>query len=474
MNTPTMQETIIFLDYSKDEYAQLIQGMYSNRSSILFAAGVSDLFRLLSKVQEPLIVVAFPANASYEQHLSPLLKAPVLVKFPFVFIGKGMQREEARIGKVLENSITLNAPTTAADVNGALSYLRDQRHPLIAKKPEPEGVVSGAQSKIPTLRETVTLSVPELCFKSLEKRGLQKVQMGCVPLVRNAQIEDFKNLDFIPADQRIRRIIDLIVPQLGRKGAGHLYRTASISNRILEKLDVEGTEIQTARNAAMLYSWSFIEKPSLLIKDYLMPNRAHLRREVAQFISSSANRIESELGLGSERAIVNSMSRLLGDEYQVSDRVEDLISSTIITTDMVNRACWQNGHWNPRAVNHLMHHFSAAEVPDIHPVVLGLTLKILSEALEGIGANLLTAQALKRNPKLTIVPPVNFAESPSTTEEATPLSMLVPGMRTSRPVFTFDGRTILNRNTVLDEDLIWRLWQLAAMRPVSSICTVRE
>jgi hypothetical protein len=298
--------------------------------------------------------------------------------------------------------------------------------------------------------------------------------MKCVPLVRAARAEDFANTDFLPIDQRVRRVIDQIVPLIGNKGAGHLYRTASISNKILEKLQVEGIEIESARNAAMLYSWSFIDKPALLLKDYLMPTRTHLRREVAKFVEESAVRIDRELGLGSERTIVNTMSRLLGDEYQVSDRVEDLISSTIITTDMVNRACWQNGHWNPRAVNNLMHHFSAAEVPDIHPLVLGLTLKILSEALEGIGANLLKAQALKRNPKLQVVPAVDLTSTPSLTEETTPLSKLVPGMRTSRPVFTFDGRTILNRNTVLDEDLIWRIWQMAALRPVSSICTVRE
>lgn len=467
-----MQDTIIFLDFSKDEYSQLIQGMYSSRSTMLFASSVSELFKLLSKVQDPLIIVAFPAGVPYEQNLSPILRASVLSRFSFVFIGKDIQREEALIGKSLKFSITLNTPTTSDDVHGALDYLRNQKNPQPEKKKADKG--TALSPKIPPPRETSILSVPQLCFQSLQKRGLQKAQMKCVPLVRAAKVEDFPATEFLPMDQRVTRVVDGIIKQLGNKGAGHLYRTASISNRILEKLEVEGIEIQNARNAAMLYSWSFVERPALLIKDYLMPNRAHLRREVAEFIGKSATRIETELGLGTERLIVNTMSRLLGDEYQVGDRVEDLISSTIITTDMVNRICWQNGHWNPRAVNHLMHHFSAAEVPDIHPLVLGLTLKVLSEAVEGIGANLLKAQALKRNPALKVVPPVDFVTTPSLTEEATPLSMLVPGMRTSRPVFTFDGRTILNRNTVLDEDIIWRIWQLAALRPVSSICTVRE
>lgn len=476
-----MQDTIIFLDYSRDEYAPLIQGMYSSRSSIFTAGSLSDLFKLLSKVQDPFIVVAFPANSSFEANLAPILKAPVLSRFSFVFIGKQMQKEEARIGKTLEYSITLNTPTTADDVHGALEYLRQRRDSATDRQKADSAAAESALTsahqknlKIPALNETVILSVPELCFQSLEKRGLQKVQMHCVSMLRGSCPEEFTNLDFLPMDQRINQVLDGIFSQLGKKGAGHLYRTASISNRILEKLEVEGIEIQNARNAALLYSWSFIEKPSLMLKDYLMPNRSPVRREVAQYIGKSALRIESELGLGAERTIVNTMSRLLGDEYQVSDRVEDLISSTIITTDMVNRTCWQDGHWNPRAVNHLMHHFSAAEVPDIHPLVLGLTLKVLSEALEGIGANLLKAQALKRNPGLQIVPVTDFSKSPSLTEQTTPLSMLVPGMVTSRPVFTFDGRTILNRNTVLDEDLIWRIWQLAAVRPVSSICTVIE
>jgi hypothetical protein len=45
---------------------------------------------------------------------------------------------------------------------------------------------------------------------------------------------------------------------------------------------------------------------------------------------------------------------------------------------------------------------------------------------------------------------------------------LAPGMKLTRPLRTRDGMELLEGNQRLDEDLIWRLWQLAGVRPVES------
>ena len=51
-------------------------------------------------------------------------------------------------------------------------------------------------------------------------------------------------------------------------------------------------------------------------------------------------------------------------------------------------------------------------------------------------------------------------------EQRVQLASLTPGMRLSQPLRSLDGKEILSPDLTLDEDLIWRLWQLAAIRPL--------
>ena len=467
----TMQDTIIFLDFSEDEYAQIVRGIYSPRVSVLFAGSLPELFKLLADKKNPYIVVAFSTRSAFGEQLDQILKTTALHKLSFVFVGQNIQEQEGRIGKAIRHSITLDVPTTSADVLGAIEYLKN--HPVggsVAAEPKQKKIVDLARDP----KETVILSVPELCFSSLDKRGLRDVQMACINFLRASSIEDFMHWGVLPENPTVREVASEITSQIGKNGAGHIYRTASISNRILDVLNITGGSRESARGAALLYAWSFADNPRLLLVDYLVPSRANTRREVAARIERSARKISDDLGLTTEGEIVSMMAKLLGDEYQVGEKTDDMISSAIVTTDMVNRACWQNGHWNPRAVNHLMRRFSAAEVPDIHPVILGLTLKMLSEALEGAGAHYLKAQAMRKNPTLVQVEEELKKEIHTRLERPTPLSKLKPGMQISRPLLSFDGRLILSKDTILDEDLIWRIWQLAAIRPMRSICVRLE
>lgn len=463
-----MQDTIIFLDFSHDEYAQVVRGVYSPRVTVLFAATLPELFKLIADKKNPYIVVAFPSKDSPEELLAQILKTTALAKHSFVFLGPGMQREETRIGKVIPHSITLDVPTSAADVLGAIEYLKN--HPVgktAPPQPRQKRVVRDVSSG-------KALSVPELCFSTLEKQGLRDVQLHCLTFLRGSNIPDFVTWDFLSDNQEVRQVAESLLTQLGKRNAGHIYRTASICSQLLTTLQMPKKNLEDAHDASVLYAWSFTENPRLLIADYLLPSRASSRREVAALIQKSAAMISEQLGMSSVEDIVSTMAKLLGDEYQVGDNPEGIISSAIITTDMVNRACWQNGHWSPRAINHLLRRFSAAEVPDIHPVVLGLILKMLSESLEGAGANYLRANAIRRNPSLQEVEDSMKQEVHSRAEQPTPLSKLKPGMQISRPILSFDGRVILVKDTVLDEDLIWRIWQLAAIRPMRSICVRME
>ena len=472
-----MQDTLIFVDLSQDEYASLIRGMYSPNVQILFATSISEMFRLIPSAKQPFIVVGLSTRQPSDTLVEQFLKLSRLEEFCFIFVGKDIQRLEGRIGKVLPHSMTLNLPATGDDVRGLVDYLRSHQQAIseVARKPIARGLDTSKKTIPVPEKPSLVAGISKLCFQALQQLEHKDLSLSCSAIFRASHIDDLCEIAYLPVNQRVKEISESINQAAGEKGAAHLHRSAAVSSRILEALSLDVAMLESARNAALLFSWSFVEDPQLFTIDYLFEGRSKIREQFAELVSKSSEKISSELGLKNEQKIVHTISRLLGDDYRVGDQPHDLISSTIMTSDLVDRVCWANGHWDPRGVHQLMHRFSAGDVPDIHPQVLAITLKSLCEALEGMGSNLLRARALAQNPELEfLIPPEEASRNVSDSEKQVLLSRLLPGMKTSRPVLTFDGRTIVSRNTLLDEDLIWRLWQIAAVRPLNPVHVLKR
>ncbi len=467
-----MQDTLIFVDLSHDEYAQLIRGIYSPNVQIYFAASIVEMFRLIPSAKNPFIIVGLPVDESSEKVVEQFLRLSRLEDFCFIFVGRDIQRLESRITKVLPHSITLNHPTTGDDIRALVDYLRSHQQAIQeqSKKPAVRDQANSKEQKPKDPTESLVADISKLCFQALQLLELKDLSLSCSNIFRANQLEDLEKFPYLPRNQRVNAICKTLGQVAGKSGMTHLHRTAAVSSRILDALQIKGDMLESARIAAVLFSWGFSERPEFFTIDYLLADRREIRQQFADLIFKSSEMIQAELGLKNEQQIVHTISRLLGDDYRVGDQPCDIISSTIMTSDLVDRVCWANGHWDPRGVHLLMHRFSGGEVPDIHPQVLAITLKSLCEALEGMGAKLLRARAFAKNPVLEAqIKSKEVSYAAAHNEQHVLLSRLLPGMKTSRPVLTFDGRTIVSRNTLLDEDLIWRLWQIAALRPLNPV-----
>jgi len=53
------------------------------------------------------------------------------------------------------------------------------------------------------------------------------------------------------------------------------------------------------------------------------------------------------------------------------------------------------------------------------------------------------------------------------------LSELTPGMRLARPLATLDGKVILQADTLLDQETLFNLWQLCAVRALDARVSVQ-
>ena len=59
-------------------------------------------------------------------------------------------------------------------------------------------------------------------------------------------------------------------------------------------------------------------------------------------------------------------------------------------------------------------------------------------------------------------------------EEKVKISSLTDGMKLSKPLKSFDGKEILEADLTLDNDLIWRIWQLSSICPLNSPMVIKK
>ena len=126
--------------------------------------------------------------------------------------------------------------------------------------------------------------------------------------------------------------------------------------------------------------------------------------------------------------------------------------------------CIRDRAWSPRAAHQLLRKFKATEIPEIHPMVLACLTKFLSEAVSQNRPAYLVSKKHREDPALKAERQQPIASN----EHRVTVDQLTPGMKLSRALKSHDGKEVLASDMELDQDLIWRLWQLSAVRPLNS------
>lgn len=165
--------------------------------------------------------------------------------------------------------------------------------------------------------------------------------------------------------------------------------------------------------------------------------------------------------------LMATFGRLVGREEAVNDSPISLVASAMMAADIADRVCFQSGHWNPRRTYSFMKRVKSGQLIDLHPAVLCCTVKFLNEAIEANPHTMILTKHLRNDPRLQKAAQAWKEQTVAQDEKKVALVNLMPGMRLSRPVVTYDGREILSSDVKLDQDLIWRLWQLSTVRPLN-------
>ena len=121
-----------------------------------------------------------------------------------------------------------------------------------------------------------------------------------------------------------------------------------------------------------------------------------------------------------------------------------------------------------------MRSVKTGKASDVHPAAVCCMVKIVSEAMSATDPRYLLDRRISRDPELLAEALKNREEPAGPGESKVGLTELQPGMRLTQPLKAFDGREVLGEDIPLDSDLIWRIWQLSALRPLHDKVVVAD
>lgn len=310
-------------------------------------------------------------------------------------------------------------------------------------------------------------TIHQALFSQLEGLGLLKRVIGGKEFARCTPLPPESERSYLPLDISTSKLVNKVCEEAGSWGGPHLHRVAFLTYKVLGALQVSTELREHAKLAAFLYALSFAsDRPELLKRDYLAQRSIAYKRELCSKIKDSAMRVAVDHEFPQVGKILGQLARLIGEEEAVEDQAMGMIASTIMAVDLTDRACCKAGVFDPRLAHSFLIKLRAGHAKNLHPLVIGCILKVIAEALSFSGERLLVPKRIRKKADYQerLLAYTQIEVRPG--EEKIKIENLAPGMRLTRPLIAIDGRTVLKEDLLLDQDLIFRIWQLSAIRPL--------
>lgn len=428
----------------------------------------------IKALNNPVLIAYNDGGEENSKFVASLINNKDLHNSPLIIVAPEADQYESILNRHFVLATTITTPCGAADIVGAVEYVVRYVARIRAKQ-APQTTASSKKDEGRIIHDLYKQfpAIPSLVFDRLVKLDILQKDLGGDNYAVTFRPDKLNNKPFLPESSATKKEISSIESQLNVQKKSRLHRIGHLSFIIFNALGFTGGMLERAKTAAYLYSQSFIRtERDLVEKDYLLSDM--LRKNLCSRIKDSAIELSSTFDDPEVGKIVLLVAKFIGSEEIPSEANDHLAASAIAAADMLDRAVYQRGVFQPVAAYCLLSKLKSQPLTQLHPLILGCLVKILAEAVTSQAGN------LSKTKKLQVMPALMQAAEPiadlvlGSSEKQVPLAALAPGMKLARNVFTYDGRELLGADVALDQDLIWRLWQLAAIRPLSGPLVVNS
>lgn len=436
---------------------------------------VTDLRKVadaLKKLSNPVLLVDCGRDEGRSKgYIKRLMQSQDIVTYPLVVIGAGSDKFESELNKIFPVATTLKYPYENSELFEAINFV------INAFKRGKEEVVEALPGESVAVPAPPDRSkVPRLIFEQFFRLNIVERFLGGDQYIFAIQEDRIKNSSYFPDENQVIAIaIANLCEDVGKWGRPHLHRLAYLVHLVIGSLALDENIRVSARQASFFIGWGFAERAKRLMRrDYFAVNDSACRQEISDLIKKGAALVDENLHLEQARDVLRIVAQLVSREQAIDHEPLTIAASAVMASDLVDRVCWQSGYWNPHAACRFLRNVKSGSLSEIHPAVLCCLVKILSEAVISTSPRFLLDRRVSGDPALMEAARQIRDQKPDAHEEKVALTSLIPGMKLSRPLFSFDGKQVLDADLILDQDLIWRIWQLSAIRPLNAPLVIRQ
>ncbi len=318
-------------------------------------------------------------------------------------------------------------------------------------------------------------SLPKELFRHLSKLDLSNLTLGGREYSSKIDLNFLDLSGAIQEDGLTLSDLQAALESFPAWPRGHICRSYFITRKIASAMDIEHSHRKQLSQAAFFFASAITEQHNNLLRtNYYESNLSGVRVKIADAIARSSQLVSSkQLEPGVAETILQFAALVRGDSIDLTTN-ESLMASILMGAELLDRICFYAGMWNPRAAYQLMRKLKSGFLKELPAPVWSALVKFLSEAIASRQSIFVIPRDVRMNENLMqdLLAIRNTPVKPD--QERIPVSELQPGMQLAQPLWTFDGKKLLSEKIVLDQDLVWRIWQLSAVRPLNSPVIVRD
>ena len=408
-------------------------------------------------------------------HLSVLVQTAHFHGWPLLVVSHDTSLLEVELSRVFPSvgSVTLPCEESLI-VDAAMQLWRRSQSDLTIQAPDsPRSSTnlrpldrSGVSEGSATAEQVSRISLVHNFLKDITRFSESGLDVGGALYARATRIDPFleylntHGISAAEVDTRIGAAVELRVRL-------HLARTAYITFCLLSAAGIDKSASLRGTRISLLIAKSFSMSRALALNEYLTTTDLASRVSVARAVGKSAQLVSSDPSLATESGVLLNVSRLIQQESLSPASPDTRVAESLFIADLIDRTCFAPGFFSASRASQLLRMIRFGRLPNVQAPLLATTTRFLCEAIVSCPPGMvMPGRIFKEYRKLRQEP---VKKVPLLKDEVeVSIQNLTPGMLLTRPLKTLDGASVLETEQRLDADLIWRLWQLTALRPVES------
>lgn len=495
-----MSDLVVYLKGSAEMRQDVTAALNSPSHTLIECRNVEEVLDQLKRVPPKLIIVDGSAgDREASQRVVELSTCSALFAIPVMLVSKQADKRADTLADHYKRVIPVNIPFTIEAFNQAVSYGLGGPPPAevpvdksaVAKKEAAAAKDVGQLKETAVAKEAVPLkgrhkrleeNTPRIRARLRENPDPARLKnsVGGEAFALARDPEDFVDESLLPKDFAFTAFVQEVLNELNTADpwlATHARRIAFVSAAIAKSLGFSAERDAVIRLAGVAMPYGLKDVPAEiqrydLIKD---PSR-EIALELASLYRQSAQAVRQRTGSEQAAQRVELAANLLVGESRSDDPQVLQDAATVMAVELCARSCWGNGAWSPQGAYRAIRFFRNGSLGITDKKVKSSIIRAMGEAVTmhvTVGNSFLShlddsldaaSQAVKKLVEEASTLAKNRAAKEGAQTKEVNIAELTPGMLLLGPVLAKDGRVVLQPNILLDENIVFDLWQLAAVR----------